>query len=190
MAFTFNGAAKTITHSGGTLSVAEMWSRYVDWLATGDNSKYGELLTTVGRDQDDIPLYVFLETGVTIVISNNSIPSPVVDGVLKTRSGGDPFGGAVVNARLKEPGIAIGYSTSGSVGPSAESIAAAVWQRAIEDGMSSEQMLRIMFSALAGVTSGVGSNTERYMALDGVTPRIEATFDANNNRTSITLDGA
>lgn len=126
MAFTFNGAAKTITHSGGTLSVAEMWSRYVDWLATGDNSKYGELLTTVGRDQDDIPLYVFLETGVTIVISNNSIPSPVVDGVLKTRSGGDPFGGAVVNARLKEPGIAIGYSTTGGTGPSAESIAAAV----------------------------------------------------------------
>ena len=128
MAFTFNGAAKTITHSGGTLSVAEMWSRYVDWLATGDNSKYGELLTTVGRDQDDIPLYVFLETGVTIVISNNSIPSPVVDGVLKTRSGGDPFGGAVVNARLKEPGIAIGYSTTGGTsGPSAGEIAAAVW---------------------------------------------------------------
>ena len=127
MAFTFNGAAKTITHSGGTLSVAEMWSRYVDWLATGDNSKYGELLTTVGRDQDDIPLYVFLETGVTIVISNNSIPSPVVDGVLKTRSGGDPFGGAVVNARLKEPGIAIGYSTTGGTsGPSAGEIADAV----------------------------------------------------------------
>lgn len=126
MAFTFNGAAKTITHSGGTLSVAEMWSRYVDWLAVADNSKWGDLLTTVGRDENDIPLYVFLEPGVTIVIADNSAPSPVVDGVLKTRSGGDPFGGAVVNARLREPGIAIGYSTSGSVGPSAESIAAAV----------------------------------------------------------------
>lgn len=126
MAFTFNGAAKTITHSGGTLSVAEMWSRYVDWLAVADNSKWGDLLTTVGRDENDIPLYVFLEPGVTIVITDNSIPSPVVDGVLKTRSGGDPFGGAVVNARLREPGIAIGYSTTGSAGPSAESIAAAV----------------------------------------------------------------
>lgn len=126
MAFTFNGAAKTITHSGGTLSVAEMWSRYVDWLAVADNSKWGDLLTTVGRDENDIPLYVFLEPGVTIVIADNSAPSPVVDGVLKTRSGGDPFGGAVVNARLREPGIAIGYSTSGSVGPSAESIAAAI----------------------------------------------------------------
>ena len=126
MTFTFDGAAKTITHSGGTLSVAEMWSRYVDWLAVGDNSKYGDLLTTVGRDENDIPLYVFLEPGVIIVVTDNSIPSPVVDGVLKTRSGGDPFGGAVVNARLVEPGIAIGYSTTGSTGPSASDIAAAL----------------------------------------------------------------
>ena len=126
MAFTFDGVAKTITHSGGTLSVAEMWSRYVDWLAVGDNSKYGNLLTTVGCDENDIPLYVFLEPGVIIVVTDNSIPSPVVDGVLKTRSGGDPFGGAVVNARLVEPGIAIGYSTTGSTGPSAADIAAAL----------------------------------------------------------------
>ena len=41
--------------------------------------------------------------------------------------GGDPFGGAVVNARLKEPGIAIGYSTTGGTsGPSAGEIADAV----------------------------------------------------------------
>lgn len=126
MAFTFDGAAKTITHSGGTLSVAEMWSRYVDWLSVGDNSKYGDLLTTVGRDENDIPLYVFLEPGVIIVVTDNSIPSPVVDGVLKTRSGGDPFGGAVVNARLVEPGIAIGYSSNGVTGPSAADIAAAI----------------------------------------------------------------
>ena len=126
MAFTFDGAAKTITHSGGILSVAEMWSRYVDWLAVGDNSKYGDLLTTVGRDENDIPLYVFLEPGVIIVVTDNSIPSPVVDGVLKTRSGGDPFGGAVVNARLVEPGIAIGYSSNGVTGPSASDIAAAL----------------------------------------------------------------
>ena len=85
MAFTFDGAAKTITHSGGTLSVAEMWSRYVDWLSVGDNSKYGSMLYTVGRDKDDIALYVFLEPGVRIVVSNNTIPTVVTAGVLKTR---------------------------------------------------------------------------------------------------------
>ena len=126
MAFTFNGASKTITHSGGTLSVLEMWSRYVDWLAIGDNSKYGALLNTVGRDKPDIPLYVFLELGVTIVVTNNTIPTVVTDGVLKTSDDSDPFGGATVNVRYEKPGIAIGYSTTGGSGPSAESIAAAV----------------------------------------------------------------
>lgn len=56
--------------------------------------------------------------------------------------------------------------------------------------MSGEQMLRIMFSALAGVTSGIGTGTEQYLAMDGITPRIEATFDQDNNRTSIALDGS
>ena len=127
MAFTFDGAAKTITHSGGTLSVAEMWSRYVDWLAVGDNSKYGSLLYTVGRDKDDIALYVFLEQGVRIVVSNNTIPTVVTAGVLKTSDDSDPFGGAVVNVRYDKPVSAIGYSTTGgTAGPSAADIAAAV----------------------------------------------------------------
>ena len=188
MAFTFDGVAKTITHSGGTLSVAEMWSRYVDWLAVGDNSKYGDLLTTVGRDENDIPLYVFLEPGVIIVVTDNSIPSPVVDGVLKTRSGGDPFGGAVVNARLVEPGIAIGYSSNGVTGPSASDIAAAVWQRAIENGHTSEQMIRIMFAALAGTSEQAGS-TIVFKSADGATSRIIGSFDAANNRVGVILDG-
>ena len=126
MAFSFNGATRTITHSGGRLSVAEMWSRYVDWLAIDDNSKYGELLTSVGRDKDDIPLYVFLGDDVVIAVSNNAIPTVVTDGVLKTSDDRDPFGGAVVNVRYEKPGIAIGYSTTGGAGPSAADIAAAI----------------------------------------------------------------
>ena len=126
MAFTFDGVAKTITHSGGTLSVAEMWSRYVDWLAVSDNSKYGSLLYTVGRDKDDIALYVFLEPGVRIVVADNTLPTVVTDGVLKTSDDSDPFGGAVVNVRYDKPVSAIGYSSNGITGPSAADIAAAV----------------------------------------------------------------
>lgn len=126
MAFTFDGVAKTITHSGGTLSVAEMWSRYVDWLAVGDNSKYGSLLYTVGRDKDDIALYVFLEPGVRIVVADNTLPTVVTDGVLKTSDDSDPFGGAVVNVRYDKPVSAIGYSSNGVTGPSAADIAAAL----------------------------------------------------------------
>lgn len=129
MAYTFDGAAKTITHSGGPLSVADMWSRYVDWLAIGDNSKYGSLMYTVGRDKDDIPLYVFLELGVTIIVSNNLIPTNVIDGVLKTSDDSDPFGTAIVNVRYSQPGIAIGYSSSGS-NLTVSAIANGVWTHA------------------------------------------------------------
>lgn len=127
MSFTFNGATKTISFTGGSLSVREMWSRYMDWLAEGDNSKYLPMLRTVGMDTPDIPFYLFLELGVTVVVANTTLPTVVGDGVLKTGDGRDPFGGAVVNVRYEAPGIAIGYSTSGSTGPTAESIAAAVW---------------------------------------------------------------
>ena len=54
MAFTFDGAAQTVTWSGGPLSVREMWSRYVDWLAVSDNSKYGTMLYTVGRRRHEL----------------------------------------------------------------------------------------------------------------------------------------
>ena len=132
MALTFNGATKTITWPGGPLSVRELWSRHVDWLAIGDNSKYGAMLYTVGRDTDDIPLYVFLEVGVTIAVSNNSVVTSIYDGVLTTPDNHDPFGGAVVNVRWDKPGIAIGYSTSGVLGPTAAEIADAVWAKSTD----------------------------------------------------------
>ena len=102
----------------------------MDWLAESDNSKYLPMLRTVGMDTPDIPFYVFLELGVTVIVTNTALPTIVGDGVLKTDDARDPFGGAVVNVRYEAPGIAIGYSSSGSTGPSAESIAAAVWAHA------------------------------------------------------------
>lgn len=77
-------------------------------------------------DSEDIPLYLFLEDGVIFVVLDNSAPTIFYDGTIKTYDRHDPFGGAVVNVRYRDPGIAIGYSTSGGSGPSAESIAAAV----------------------------------------------------------------
>jgi hypothetical protein len=130
MPYAFDGAAKTITFSGSsTLSVREMWTAHIDWLAAGDNSKWGDMLFTVGRDTADIPLYVFLANGVTLVIAGVTSPVSVVDGVLKTYDNRDPFGGAVVNVRYQAPGIAIGYSATGGTGgagASGSEVAAAV----------------------------------------------------------------
>lgn len=127
MAITFDGQARTITLSTpGEISVRKIWSDYVDWLAVGDNSKHFPMLSTVGMDSEDIPLYLFLEDGVIFVVLDNSAPTIFYDGTIKTYDGHEPFGGAVVNVRYRDPGIAIGYSTTGTSGPSAESIAAAV----------------------------------------------------------------
>jgi len=126
MALTFNGPAKTITWSGGPLSVRELWSRYVDWLAEGDNSKSGLMLDTVGMNTPDIPFYLILDVGAIIIITNNTVVTPIYDGVLKTPDSHDPFGGAVVNVRYEAPGIAIGYNSTGSTGPSLADITASV----------------------------------------------------------------
>ena len=127
MAITFDGQARTITLSTpGEISVRNVWSDYVDWLAVGDNSKHFPMLATVGMDSEDIPLYLFLEDSVIFVVLDNSAPTVFYDGTIKTYDGHEPFGGAVVNVRYRDPGIAIGYSTTGTSGQSAESIAAAV----------------------------------------------------------------
>lgn len=84
----------------------------------------------------------------------------------------------------------ITVATGGGGGPTASEIAAAVWARAIESGLSAEAILRITLSALAGKSTGTGTDEEVYMARDGVTPRLTAEFDASGNRTAITLNGA
>jgi hypothetical protein len=75
-----------------------------------------------------------------------------------------------------------------SADPSAATIASEVWQQPIES-LTAEEMMRVMVAALAGKTTGIGTDTENYLAQDGITPRITATFDADNNRDTVTLNG-
>lgn len=84
------------------------------------------------------------------------------------------------------------YTTTaiGGSGPSASDIAQAVWQRAIESGLSAESILRVLLAPLAGKASGIGTAEETYYAQDGVTPRVTAEFDSNGNRTSVAVNGA
>lgn len=65
-----------------------------------------------------------------------------------------------------------------------DAIVSAVWLRVIE-ALQSDEMVRIMFAAMAGKREGIGSAVEYYMATDGVTPRITLTPDANGNGTPV-----
>ena len=83
------------------------------------------------------------------------------------------------------------FSVLSAGGPSASAaeIAAAVWQRVIENGLTAEQMLRIVAAPLSGTATGIGSATERYYSRDGTKPRVTATFDAAGNRLTVDVDG-
>lgn len=137
MAYTFDGLNKRVILSTGTvtLSCTDLWSRYVDWLAIGDNSKYITAFRTVGRDESDIPLYLFINDidGWAIVPQSSNHVLAVTDGVLKTESGssGNPFvfpaGSFNIQIDRQVPGVAIGYSTTGeTTGPTLAEIRAAI----------------------------------------------------------------
>lgn len=83
------------------------------------------------------------------------------------------------------------YSTTaiGGSGPTAAEIAAAVGQRTVEGALTLEGMLRVMLAALAGRSTGVGTDAEQYLSRDGTKARVAATFDSQGNRTSVAVDG-
>jgi hypothetical protein len=131
MAYTFNGVAKTITLSAGTvtLDLVDCHSRWKDWVFAG-NAQYATAFRAVGGDIPAIPLYLFLLNGWRIVPQSANHILTVTNGVLEVDGGGEPFndpvGTYVVRINRQTPGIAIGYSSNGVTGPSAADIAAAV----------------------------------------------------------------
>ena len=66
----------------------------------------------------------------------------------------------------------------------------AIWDVELETGYTARQMMRIMFAALAGKRSGLGTSTESYYDVaTGTTVRISLTPDANGNGTPV-VDGS
>ena len=74
--------------------------------------------------------------------------------------------------------------------PTTAEIVAAVMAYEIEPGVTLAATLRIILAAVSGRTTGLGTSTERYLSVDGLTARIVADFDSNSNRTAVTLDGS
>jgi len=132
VAYTFNGTTKRITLSTGTvtLDLVDLFSRWKDWVLAG-NAETLLAFSTVGGEITEIPLYLFVQNGWLIVPQSADHVLNVTNGVLVGQGSADPFtdpvGSYKIRINRQVPGIAIGYSTSGSTGPSAADIAAAVW---------------------------------------------------------------
>jgi len=123
MAINFDGPTKQITLTTGTvtMSVLDLWSRWVDWFLTGDNSKYGIWFLQIGGNDIDlsagtsIPVYIFQDSGVSIKPQEADHTLAVTDGVLVLIGGGDPFmdttGAYTVRVNYQQPVQAIGVAS-------------------------------------------------------------------------------
>ncbi len=72
--------------------------------------------------------------------------------------------------------------------PSAATNAAAVWASVIETGFTALQSLRLMLSATAGKLSGAASTNVKIRDVNDAKDRIDATVDADGNRTAVNYD--
>lgn len=93
MAITFDPVNKRIILDSASTTATELYSRWVDWSATGDNLKYGMVFRQVGSDDLGgglvIPPYYFLQNGwrVRPMEANHML---VISGNLFVDGGGQP----------------------------------------------------------------------------------------------------
>ena len=134
MALTFDPTNKRIILDSTNIDAIELYSRWKEWVATGDNAKYLPAFSTVGGEPLGSGLYVaqyfFLLNNWRIrpMEANQTL---VVNGNISVLGGGDPIvptlGSFKVLAQYTLPMQAQAIATSGGgTGPTAAEIAAAV----------------------------------------------------------------
>jgi hypothetical protein len=68
-------------------------------------------------------------------------------------------------------------------------VAAAVMEYAVEAGWTTETLLRVFASILAGKVSGAGTGTEVFRGINDDKDRVTVTTDASGNRLAVVRDG-
>lgn len=134
MALVFDTTNKRIILDVASITATEIYSRWVDWLAVGDNIKYLPAFRTTGGDDlgggISIPAYYFLQNGwrVRPMESNHTL---TITGNLFVDGGGDPvvstLGNFNVLVKTVVPVQAQTVATSGSGVGTVEQVASAVW---------------------------------------------------------------
>jgi hypothetical protein len=132
----FDPAAKRIVLDSASVSASELWSRWSDWVASGDNAKYLPAFRQAGGDDLgaglSIPAYMFLLNGwrVRPMESNHNL---IITGNLFVDGGGVPvvqtLGNFNVSVQYTVPVQAQGISTGGSTAPTAAQVADEIMAR-------------------------------------------------------------
>jgi hypothetical protein len=180
MALTFDPATRRIVLDSASITATELYSRWVDWVATGDNAKYQPAFRSVGGDDLggglSIPPYFFLQNGwrVRPMEANQTL---TITGNLFVDGGGDPvvstLGTFNVLTKLVVPVQAQGITTSGSSAPTASEVATAVWGHASAVDLLSRVQLAEAILRNKQVTDPV-TGIMTVFDVDGVTPLLQA----------------
>lgn len=159
MAINFDPSTRRIVLDSAVTSAAELWSRWSDWAAAGDNAKYLPAFRQVGGDELgsglSIPPYLFLLNNwrVRPMEANHLL---IITGNLFAEGGGAPvvptLGTYNVSVQYTVPVQAQGISTSGAAGPSAAQIAAAVLASLLSSVLPAN-MVQIKGQTIAGTGS-------------------------------------
>jgi predicted Fe-Mo cluster-binding NifX family protein len=101
------------------------------------------------------------------------------------------LGGYSVAIKAKTDNLPAAPAAVGDI-PSANANADALLDRAngVETGWTLRQVLRIVFAALGGTSSGLATATALFRAGNDSKVRINATVDADGNRSVVTLDAS
>jgi hypothetical protein len=138
--YVFNGSTKIVSLTSGTiiLDIKDMYSRWKEWVASS-GMNFLRAFEVVGGDPIDesrgvyITSYYFLTNGWRVRPQESSHKLTVINGVLLTKEGADPFiptiGTYNVAILYSQPVRTETVSTAGSSGPTPEQIASAVWDK-------------------------------------------------------------
>ena len=189
MAIIFDAATSRIILDSTGVTASEIWSRWVDWQALSDNSKYPSAFTQVGGDNLGsglfIPLYFFLQNGwrVRPMESNHAL---IITGNLFVAGGGVPvvntLGTFNVSTQYTVPVQAQAVST-GSPGATA----AQVWAHASALDLVSKMSVAHAILRNKTVTDPATGLMTVY-DVDGTTPLFTGTL-YENTTTSQTYRG-
>lgn len=190
MAITFDPANRRIVLDSDAHTASEIWSRWCDWHATGDNAKWPIALLQVGGDDLGgglfIPVYFFLANGWR-VRPREASHSLIITGNLFVAGGGVPvvqtLGAFNVSVQYTVPVQAQGISTGGGGGATA----AQVWAEALEGSYTAKDLMRLLLAVTAGGATGLESSSMAFKSADGTKNRVTATY-SSGNRTITGLD--
>jgi hypothetical protein len=184
-----------------SFSINELWSEWCDWLVLDDNLKYAPAFESLM-----VPLSATEFVGPYLFMRNDlgwrGIPpsiNPCTIIIQGSFFGKDPNAPLMENLEAQATDMIVNRSvltntvvSSGIAGPTAESIAAATVQalanRIVENGMTSDELTRLMASVILGKLTGAGTGTERFRDLADTKDRIIATINAVGDRTEVLLD--